>query len=255
MFVKNQYNTGIFSCFLLHLPCFSSTCTTSINESEAGTVGGGELSTLGTTTRPSTGRIKGSSSDSSRVNSNSRLGICSLSDADATQTIFLDCLTRNCWSSMVEPVPILQPNNVASHPLGRSRPPSKSIGGCRRTHSSRALTHQSSHLGNCRVVSKLQSIAQLAIPVAEPSLQLLKMELGIGGMASMDGGPSPDHNPCIGTLTRNASRSRTTPRFSSVTLLLLALVVLALPLRLLIAADDLRPLVLPTRRLTFAPWL
>ena len=52
-------------------------------------------------------------------------------------------------------------------------------------------------------------------------------------------------------LTRNASRSRKTPRFSATLLLLALMVVLALPLRLLIAIDDLRPLALPTRKADF----
>ena len=54
----------------------------------------------------------------------------------------------------------------------------KSIGWPRhseRTQRGRAVTHQRSHLRNGGRVSKLKGIAQLAIPVAEPTLQLLNI--------------------------------------------------------------------------------
>ena len=37
LFLKNQYSIGIFSCFLLLLPCFSSTCRQT-NEDNTGNV-------------------------------------------------------------------------------------------------------------------------------------------------------------------------------------------------------------------------
>ena len=89
------------------------------------------------TLEPWVPRTKGSSSDSNMSNTlwtASSLTLDLGRPGFATfpmrtpRTPHLDCLTRNCRSSMVEQIPILQSNNVASHPLGRSRPPSKSIG-------------------------------------------------------------------------------------------------------------------------------
>ena len=42
LLLTNQYNTGIFSCFLLLLPCFSSTCCQT-NEDNTGNVSENDL--------------------------------------------------------------------------------------------------------------------------------------------------------------------------------------------------------------------